>query len=399
MLRYLPFLLLLSVWPVPTENIWIELETTIDHPVAIFSFPIPEELMPLQEGFSYGLKDGGATHWLQIGAGNTFWALLDKPLKAGERPSFEIVKEKNREKEDDLTIYKKDGGVMLAIQEHPIARYQEAPHLPEGAPEYYTGSGFLHPLYAPGGQQLTDGFPIGHTHQHGIFHAFVNSQYKGEELDFWNQQDQTATTKHIAIDTLISGPVFGEIKSRVHHLKLPNKLILEEQRTIRAYNYKELHIIDIFINKKNQSSDTLFIEKYLYGGLGIRGSREWNHEDKEHFTGEPVFLTSEGLDRISSNHTTPNWVSFKGVVEEEMVGMLSMGSPDNFRFPQPVRVHPKMPYFCFAPMVEEGFAIAPGQRYSAAFRIIAYQGEQSFVEMDKLWKSYQYPIKVSKKSN
>ena len=63
-----------------------------------------------------------------------------------------------------------------------------------------------------------------------------------------------------------------------------------------------------------------------------------------------------------------------GPVDGRQCGVVVMNHPDNFRFPQWVRLHPKMPYFVFAPMVEEPFMIEPGKPYVSKFRYLTYDG-------------------------
>ena len=48
--------------------------------------------------------------------------------------------------------------------------------------------------------------------------------------------------------------------------------------------------------------------------------------------------------------------------------------PANFRSPQPVRLHPNKPYFCFAPMVPGAFEIAPGRPYVSRYRLVLHDG-------------------------
>ncbi len=59
-----------------------------------------------------------------------------------------------------------------------------------------------------------------------------------------------------------------------------------------------------------------------------------------------------------------------GPVDGEICGVVVMNHPDNFRFPQWVRLHPAMPYFVYAPMVQEPFAIEPGKPYVSKFRYL-----------------------------
>ena len=71
-----------------------------------------------------------------------------------------------------------------------------------------------------------------------------------------------------------------------------------------------------------------------------------------------------------------------------------MGHPDNFRFPQSVRLHPKKPYFCFAPMVEGQFAIEPGKEYVSRYRYSIHTGHPDARAANRLWHDYAQPPRV-----
>jgi hypothetical protein len=62
--------------------------------------------------------------------------------------------------------------------------------------------------------------------------------------------------------------------------------------------------------------------------------------------------------------------------------------PSNFRFPQPVRVHPSMPYFVLTPMVEAAFEQVPGEVYEYTYRIVSFDGAPDAQQLDAMWQAY-----------
>jgi hypothetical protein len=143
------------------------------------------------------------------------------------------------------------------------------------------------------------------------------------------------------------------------------------------------------------------MNQYHYGGFGLRGSREWfdpqvrgTNPPEPSRGGRSDFLTSEGKTRRNGNHTRPRWVDLSGEVDGSLAGVAVLDHPGNFRFPQPVRLHPNKPYFCFAPMVEGAFAIAPGQPYRSRYRLITHDGSPDPVLIDRLWHDYAEPPEV-----
>lgn len=306
-------------------------------------------------------------------------------LTPEEAPAWKLDYIGIREGEASIEIYKGNQTVLryyTAIQEPP-----------EGTPSYYRRSGFIHPLYSPEGLVLTDGFPVGHTHQHGIFHAWVNTTFRNDSTDFWNQHQQTGTIRHLQLLSSDQGPVFADFTAQLEYLQLRNGdsiPALTEELTVRVYNHRSPFLIDLMISQRSAGRDTLFVNKYHYGGLAFRGSAQWNEEDPA--IKEPMkVLTSEGKDRMQANHTRPYWIAAYGQIGDRTGGIVMMGSPKNFRFPQPVRVHPQMPYFCFAPMVDGIFAIAPGKTYEGHYRLVAYDGEPDTDSIQQIWGTYHNP--------
>ena len=69
----------------------------------------------------------------------------------------------------------------------------------------------------------------------------------------------------------------------------------------------------------------------------IRADDAW--VDKVHIT------TDQGLNRKAANNSRPKWIAMSGKIDGTVCGVAAMGHPANFRFPQPVRVHPTNPIF------------------------------------------------------
>ena len=71
-----------------------------------------------------------------------------------------------------------------------------------------------------------------------------------------------------------------------------------------------------------------------------------------------------------------------------------MCHPGNFRAPQPVRLHPHKPYFCFAPMQLGDFEITLGRNFASRYRFYAHSGPVNAEESERLWQDYAEPPKV-----
>ena len=323
----------------------------------------------------------------------TYWFLLDEPLAARQTRIYKIVKQPKVVGTKPLSAEQ----VVLKAKDAPVVTYQVKTQYPaKGRPDYYKRSGFFHPLLTPSGIILTDPFPAGHEHQHGVFMTWVNTTFRGRKTDFWNQQQQSGTVR--VTDEQVRQTQQGGItilQDELAHVAIDEAksetVVLKEWQSIKTYPLKDSFLFDIQSEQTNVTTDTLFINKYHYGGMAFRGNACWNPTDSTRFQSEMKILTSEGKTRAESNHTKPNWVIAYGEVEGKMVGIAIFDHPSNFRFPQPVRVHPEMPYFCFSPMVEAEFQIVPQQKYNSQYRFLVFDGAPDLSLVERIWQDYAHP--------
>ncbi len=352
---------------------------------------IPDSL--IMEGNPYLNDEEGMMLPLQQVNGD--WVFIRDTIEANQTKTYTliVVKEPSEELVKSTII---DGKLNVAVEGKPVLTYQMKTMLPpDGSAAYYQRGGFIHPAYAPNGEIVTDGFPVGHTHQHGIFFAWVKTTFKNQEIDFWNQHKENGT---VVFDSLVSfsdGPVFSEFEGAQTAVVLNGEdttRVLAERWKVRVYNLSQYYLWDIEVSQKNIAEEVLHIEPYHYGGMAFRGSADWNDttatSDQELTgIGKGGFLTSEGLGR-AGNHTRPNWVSMFGNVNNQPVFMAIMGHPKNYRAPSYVRIHPTMPYFCFTPVVEYGFDFKPGDVHVARYRVVSFSETADPGTIDLLWREF-----------
>ena len=334
--------------------------------------------------------------------------LLDKPLKAGEQRSYKLQEAAMGDSYFGAKINQTEGTLSVSVGSKDVLRYHTQEVMPpEGNPAYYRKSGFIHPIFSPGGQIVTEGFPEGHMHQHGFFFAWVNTVFEGRTPDFWNQHKETGRVDHVSVVDTASGPVYATFSTMLLHKDISAedgpKDVLNETWNIKVYALEDAFLFDLESVQTCATDSALFMPEYRYGGMGIRGNSQW-FEGEEAFqdqeapnrqgVGRGGFFTSEGKGRIEGNHTRPTWVQMDGNIDGVPVGLVAMGSPDNFRHPQPVRIHPSMPYFCFAPMVTGDFTIEPGKPYYSRYRFLVFNGEPDEEFIESIWRNYSEPMKI-----
>lgn len=272
--------------------------------------------------------------------------------------------------------------LVLGVGDRPVLTYNAGfvPSPKKDAP-WYGRSGFIHPVLTPKGRCVTDPFPADHLHQHAIMFAWTSARIDGRKVDFWNSHKKLGRIEHVK--TVKADKTTIVVKLR--HINLTTRKptpVLDEtwKVTLVPCDAADLNVFDLTSTQTVIGDKPFKLAKYHYGGMCIRGNIAWRGDD--------VMITSEGKKRIEGNHTRPDWVVMHGEVDGEPCGIAAMGHPDNFRHPQPVRLHPKMPYFCFAPMVAGAFRIEPGTPYVSRYRFIAFDGPPDPKRIEKMWKAY-----------
>ncbi|HID77646.1 MAG TPA: hypothetical protein EYP56_16830 [Planctomycetaceae bacterium] len=131
--------------------------------------------------------------------------------------------------------------VELREGDRPVLRYNHGVvPVPPGtrahfAPgESYARGDYIHPVYGPDGEPLTDDFPQDHPHHRGLWWSWPVTRWKDQVADIWavvGVWARPAGTPHLE-----SGPVYAEVAARnVWKFGKSEVPIVREQVWIRAF--------------------------------------------------------------------------------------------------------------------------------------------------------------------
>jgi Methane oxygenase PmoA len=278
-----------------------------------------------------------------------------------------------------------------------VLRYNYGKVLPPDAsiPPIQTRNAYLHPLWSPGGQVLTMDYPRNHLHHRGVWFPWVKTEFEGRHPDFWNLGDGTGTVEFESLEARQSGPVFAGFRARHRHLDLKSpggpRAALTERWDVRVYavggERAGYFLFDLESTQECAGTSPLKLDEYRYGGLGLRGSWDWEGDNARVFT-------SEGKGRLNGEGAPARWFDVEGPVAGRWAGITVLGHPTNFRAPQPVRVHPTEPFLNFAPVKSGGFEIAPGKPFVSRYRFYLHDGVLKADEAERLFTDYAEPPEV-----
>ncbi|MFK7849831.1 MAG: PmoA family protein [Akkermansiaceae bacterium] len=286
-----------------------------------------------------------------------------------------------------------EDSIIISRNGSPVLTYHKTAKVPEGVDQKYARSGFIHPIRTPSGRVLTDDYPQPHhSHQNGVFLVWRKAKFEGKELNFW--EPSAATVRHSKVLEIINGPDKSGFRVERAHVD-GEKTILTEiwNVTVQA---KTGHI-DLHSEQRCATKSPLTLTRYHYGGMAIRGSRQWfpsahtsaeKGASKDEFVTPCRMFTNEGLNEKTGNHSRPLWVCMTGPVDGADVSITLIPHPSNVRHPQHTRIHPKMPYFCILPSVKEPYTIEPNQPLLSRFRMIAQDGKPDPIQLNAAQQSF-----------
>ncbi len=257
----------------------------------------------------------------------------------------------------------------------------------------FSRSGYLHPIWTPGGKIITNDSPPNHLHHHGLWSAWTSSEFEGRKSNFWESKEKQGRIECVKVESTYSGPVCAGFTARHKFINLNapggEKVALEELWEVRVYALSDRFLFDLTSTQTCATDQPLVIKEYRYGGIGFRGSAEWEGK------AGAEFLTSEGKTRVDGHATRAKWCVEGGKVAgaEASIGFLC--HPSNFRFPQPMRIHPDEPFFNWAVPQGGDFSIEPGKPYVARYRFVVMDGKPEAEAMNAAWSAYGEPMKPS----
>jgi len=364
----------------------------LDRSETVVSFYFPDSIDP--GVYTLESSETGNT-LLQVDSSNRGWFILDQ-LPAGTN-RFYIFNGDQALSETFISNEIDSTQITFLSEGREILSYYHGDNTPPNElDERYKRGGYIHPVYSPNGVRLTSHMNVdSHPHQSGIWSAWTKTEFDGRTPDFWNVHLNSGRVDQAdSLQKYWEGPVHGGFIARHYFtdLSAPTPVTaLNEEWMVHVYRSPEnqpFRIFDLKVTQTVNSDNPLVLPEYHYGGVGFRGHEDWINPELMNF------LTAEGLGR-DGHATRTKWTHIGGVIDGKLAGITIMSHPKNFRFPQPVRIHPDAPFFNFAPTQIGEMQIEPGTPYTAQYRYVTYDGKPNPVELTRLWNDYAYPPQVT----
>ena len=365
----------------------------VDRLVVTASMLLPSSASPRSQ-----LRDAaGRIYPLQVEANGSARFVIPRQ-RAGESIGLTLVDGSSGADQVAVARSASDLGINVAGQ-GVLAYQMDRDQLPRADIDVrYKRAAYLHPVRSPSGAVVTGNFPANHPHHHGIWSSWSKVQFQGRATNFWETVEQKGNTEFVGLERSWSGAVHGGFVARQQMIDLTggkSTAAVNETWEVTVLAVEGVapaaRVFDLVITQAAAAADPVVFPKYHYGGTSFRGRDEWNGKDNL------VVLTSEGATtRDTANMSRVRWIYFGGVVEGgRTAGIAILSHPDNLHSPQPIRVHPEMPYICFAPVQMGDIRLEPGRPYVARYRYVVTDGAPDRARIEAHWNGYARPAAVT----
>ena len=234
--------------------------------------PIPAQFIPAAEGSAKG----------------TLWWLMPPGDKGQREFRLEVSEAPTAEKVAATYDFKSEA-VDITDGRSPVLRYNHGTVPPPPAivekyekqhdpPLYYARGDYIHPVFGPDGEEVSDDYSLDHPHHRGICWAWPVVSYKGEARDIWAvrvlpTEPGGVWARPVAMHRVASGPVLALIEAE-NVWKWGDKTpIVNEMVVIRAFrNTDRARFLDVDIRLTALADDVAIGGRpgASYGGFNLR---------------------------------------------------------------------------------------------------------------------------------
>ncbi|MDD4107795.1 MAG: PmoA family protein [Prolixibacteraceae bacterium] len=377
--------------------------------------------------YAQWLPETGFGREKTTGNGTLIFILSGKTEKNSSR-SFKLILQEKNQTEFPFSITDiNEKSLLIQHNKKPVFQYNYGiMREKEGEINDFDRSSYIHPVWTHSGKIITGDFSPEHIHQRGIFKAWQQVKFDSIKTDFWSvAMDLFDARGTILLDKkgfeIINGPVLAQLTVHNKGTVGGDKIFFREINTIRLFNRTNENTWMFDIVSKEipvdpddpylfpQSLKTMVLQKVHYGGMAFRGaSPDWLRPeaisiDDEKYTRDSIYLapedsldvlTSEGHNRFTGNGTPARWIDYTGPLDKEWGGIAVFDHSVNKRYPTPLRIHPYLPYFCYAFTKDSSFIVNSDEPLELQYRFLVHNGHPDKIINEEIARDFVYPPEV-----
>jgi hypothetical protein len=332
-----------------------------------------------------------------------FW-VLDGRTPAGTVRTFVAKSKKTTVGEPPMSVKDTEKAIVLTKNGRTALQYNYARLDPPPGVDSAFGrdGGYLHPVWSPEGNVLTCIQPRDHYHHFGVWNPWTRVEYDGKMYDLWNIGDKQGTVRARSVEETCGGYVFSGFTALLDHCIFnegTEKVIMNEYWKVKIWNVPDGFLWDFESRLTPSVSLPILLKAYRYAGFGWRGAPEWTKDNCE-------MMTSEGKTRPEIDGTNARWIYVAGSTKTGRSGLLFMGHPENYNFPEPLRIWDQNSnggrgdaFINFAPTKNKDWELRPDGHFVLKYRILTFEGNMTAEQANRLWYDFARPPAVTASEN
>ncbi len=353
------------------------------------------------------------------GEGALVWALTGETPRGSTR-TFKLMLEEGSSLSRPVTVEDSDNKHFTVNQgDKPLLRYNYGVVQDGGNSRSMDRSFSIHPIWTPSGEIITgESSPEYGTHA-GLFNYWNTIQYVNKRLNFWELGNNPGRKVPDELGPSITeGPVFTSLEFINKGLHNGNTMF-RELYIIKAYSLLEekLQLVDIAIRQNSIPENMRYIplEEGATGIIDEEGnvvegtSMELLQSNNSTiaFSGKAEWysdgvsldvLTSEGKNRIDGDGTAARWVDLSGPLGNNWGGLAMFDHPSNQKYPTPVAINSKIPYFGYAFTKNGPHTVVMDNPLNLVYRILIHDGRPDMELNERIAQDFANPPAVTFKS-
>jgi len=254
---------------------------------------------------------------------------------------------------------------------------------PAGVDPKYARGDYIHPLYGPSGEVLTDDFPKDHPHHRGVWWSWPVTRWNNEVRDIWAVVGVWSRGGSLVKD---DGPVFGEYRA-VNIWKWGDRdSIVFESVAIRSFRQAGLgRFVDIDIQLSGLQDGVAIGGRPHggYGGFALRAAPTKEQKILRH-------VDPPGAKPRRS------WLDYSGLFPggTQVAGVAIFEHPSNPQYPSALLEYPTINCVMPAFPGEREVAIPKGQTLTLRHRLWIHPGRADEKTLADVWSAYANPPKA-----
>jgi hypothetical protein len=320
-----------------------------------------------------------------------------KALARGAKTKFRLVEDRTKAPRPAPGRVKVDGshaGVLrVLVDGKPALEYQGALPRRTDVPPSVLRSGYIDPVFTPGGVKVTESLPSEQQRHLGIWSFWKQFQTQKQTVDFWDRVGTSGTIQMESMGGSWDGPVHGGFESRQIYTGiqgLGGATLLRDNWRVQVYavpgGKSRYYLIDLETEQSAATPNPVSIPKGMLGGVAVRGRGAWAKGP-----GGLVRMTSDR----NPKETRLLWAYLGGSEGGKTAGIAVLGFPGNIGSPQYLDPTLGDRVLNLSATHDQAIPIEPYRPFRQLYRFVALDGPPDAKLLSRLYNDFAFPPRAS----